>query len=57
MSLKNSHVVCPIVSPIVSHLFAICPEYKPFLLGLDSKGLVGNCQLYVCRMQHALMRT
>jgi hypothetical protein len=56
MSLKNSRVVCPIVSPIVSYLFAICPECKPFLLTLDPQGLVGICELYTCRIQHVMMR-
>ena len=56
VSLKNSRVVCLIISPIVSHLSTICPECKPFLLGLDPKGLVRICQLYVCRIQHAKRR-
>jgi hypothetical protein len=56
MSLMNSRVVCLIVSPVISHLSAICPDCKPLLLALDPQGLVRICQSNVCRMQHALTR-
>jgi hypothetical protein len=37
--LKKNRAVSLALSPIVSHLFLIGPECKPFLLALDPDGL------------------
>jgi hypothetical protein len=56
MGLKNSRAVSLVDPPIVSHLFFISPECKPFVLALNPDGLERICQSYVFRIQRGMAR-
>lgn len=42
--------------PLVTHLFTLRPDGKPFFLALDPDGLERIHQSHVCRIRQAMMR-